>query len=165
MGLPDWLMIVLCPLRVGFFVSEADMRSVVLLRDPSSDQGTLGRVFVDSRLFCRSIELPARDNKTNISCILPAGTYRCVWHKSPKYGWCYMVTGVPGRSLILIHAANWAGDRALGYRSDLRGCIALGMRSGRLAGQLAVLASKQAVSKFNRAMNRQPFDLIILEAS
>lgn len=140
------------------------MRSVVLLRDPSQDQGTLGRVCVDWRLFCRAIELPARGNKTNVSCI-PVGTYRCVWHRSPKYGWCYMVTGVPGRSLILIHAANWAGDRALGYRSDLRGCIALGMRSGRLAGQLAVLASKQAVSKFNRAMNRQPFDLIILEAA
>jgi len=141
------------------------MRAVVLFRDPSTDAGTFGRVFVDFKPFCHSVELPDRGNAPNVSCILPVGTYRCVWHRSPRFGWCYLVTGVPGRSHILIHAANWAGDRALGYRSDLRGCIALGVKRGRLAGQPAVLASRLAVRKFNRVMNRQPFNLMIMEAA
>ena len=38
------------------------------------------------------------------SCITP-GTYLCEWRESPKYGWCYEVTGVKGRSHILIHPA------------------------------------------------------------
>ena len=137
------------------------MRSVILVRDPSTDQGTLGRLYVDFSLFCYSIELPDRGNRPNISCI-PAGEYRCVWHRSPRFGWCYLVTGVDGRSFILFHPANVAGDRSLGFRSDLHGCIGLGLRRGLLWGQCAVLASRLAIGKFFRLMNKQPFRLVIV---
>ena len=83
--------------------------------------------FVDWKLFCHSIELPDRNNERNYSRI-PAGKYRCVWHRSPRFGWVYLVTDVQGRSHILTHSANWAGDSRKGYRCDLNGCIALGMR-------------------------------------
>lgn len=138
------------------------MRTVVILRNPDTDEGTLGRVFVDFKPFCHSLELPDRSNMRNVSRI-PAGEYRCVWHRSPRFGWVYAVLDVPGRSDILIHPGNWAGDKALGYRSDLSGCVALGSRVGRLAGQSAVMASRLAVDNFVRALGRQPFTLIIVE--
>lgn len=138
------------------------MRTVVMIRDPSRDEGTLGRWFVDWKLFCHSIELPDRNNERNYSRI-PAGKYRCVWHRSPRFGWVYLVTDVQGRSHILTHAANWAGDSRKGYRCDLNGCIALGVKRGVLAGQAAVLASRAAVNKLARVMNKKPFDLIIVE--
>lgn len=135
---------------------------VVLYRGESSDQGTFGRWFVNWLPFCFSLELPDRNNEANYSRI-PAGKYRCVWHHSPRFGWVYLVTGVPGRTFILTHAANWAGDRRLGFKSDLYGCIALGSRIGALAGQRAILASRLAVNKFFRVMNKRPFDLVIVD--
>ena len=146
------------------FLKRLIMRTVVLHRDIESDEGTLGRLFVGWKLFCHSIELPDRNNERNYSRI-PAGKYRCVWHRSPRFGWVYLVTCVDGRSHILIHAANWAGDSRKGYRCNLNGCIALGSRRGKLAGQSAVLASRLALNKFFRVMNKKPFDLIIVESA
>lgn len=133
---------------------------VVLLRDPSSDQGTLGNVFVDGRLFCHAVELPDRDNQQRISFI-PKGKYLCKWHKSPKYGWVYLVTGVPGRSFILIHPGNWAGDVRKGFKSNSMGCLLFGRRRGLLSGQKAVMVSRPAVRDFNRKMAKQDFYLLV----
>lgn len=66
---------------------------------------------------CFTIELPWRDNLPNISCI-PKGEYKLALRNSPKYGDHIHVTGVPARSYILIHPANYVGQ--------LRGCIAVG---------------------------------------
>ena len=154
---PDAPMVKAC----GAFLWVLFMNRAVLVRDLGDDQGTLGAVYVNHKRFCFSIELPDRDNISNYSRI-PAGTYECVWHKSPKFGWCYLIKGVPGRSFILIHPANWAGDSKLGFKCNLHGCIGLGLRRGRLAGQKAVLASRLAVNKFNRMMGKQPFMLTIV---
>lgn len=140
------------------------MRQVILVRGPGSDEGTVGSVYVAGQFFGRSIELPDRDNRRMISRI-PAGTYRCVWHRSPRFGWCYRVCDVPGRSHILIHPANWGGDASMGYRCDLNGCIGMGTVAGRLRGQRAVLASRTAIGRFNDRMDRKPFNLTILEAA
>lgn len=137
------------------------MSLVVLLRDPSDDQGTTGTLYVGGQLFCYSIELPDRGNQPNISRI-PAGRYRCIWHRSPRYGWVYLVRDVEGRSWILIHPGNWAGDRSRGYISNSNGCLLLGRRKGRLKGQRAVLASKPAVRAFFKRMNKQDFDLLVV---
>jgi hypothetical protein len=137
------------------------MKTAVIVRNPDNDQGTLGSVYINFKRFCFSIELPDRNNISKYSRI-PAGTYKCVWHKSPKFGWCYLLLGVPGRSFILIHPANWAGDSKKGFRCNLHGCIGLGMRRGRLSGQQAVLASRLAVNKFNCVMGKQPFMLTIV---
>ena len=110
-----------------------------------------------------SLELNWRDNKRQVSCI-PAGEYNCVWKASPNFGMCYHVTDVPGRSHILIHAANFAGLVSLGQRADLQGCIAIGMRSGELYGQPALLESKRGVKAFVAAMAKQPFILKIEDA-
>lgn len=57
----------------------------------------------------RVLELPWRDNLTNVSCI-PEGTYDCEKVVSPTHGLCILVKDVPSRSSILIHAGNFAAS-------------------------------------------------------
>lgn len=141
---------------------------VVLTRDEQSDMGTFGRFAVpglDAPIECA--EPPGRRNAVGRSCI-PAGRYRCRWQRSPKYGMCYEVTGVPGRTRILIHSGNVAGDRDLGLHTHTLGCLLPGSRRGWLTvrgrRQRAVLASRSALRRLEAAMGRQPFTLEIRDA-
>lgn len=155
----------LCPVSAGsFYFRLLIMKTVVLHRDKESDEGTLGRLFVGWMFFCHSIELPDRNNEKNYSRI-PAGKYRCKWHRSPRFGWAYKIENVPNRTHILIHPANWAGDSRKGYLCNLNGCIALGKKRGRLRGQSAVVGSRYAVKKLFKLMNKKPFNLIIVESA
>ena len=52
---------------------------------------------------------------------------------------------MPGRAGILIHVANWGGNREKGYICDLLGCIGPGRMVGRLKGQKAVVSSRPAL--------------------
>lgn len=145
------------------------MRVAVLLRQPSTDEGTFGTLTLDDGWKCATGELPARENQAGLSSI-PAGAYICKWQLSPKHGWCYHVTGVSGRSDIEIHSANFCGDRLLGKRCQLLGCIAPGESVGPLklddmaAPQMAVLSSREATEELNRRMDREDFQLIIHDA-
>jgi len=78
--------------------------------------GTNGSIFLNGNLLCYSIELPWHNNLNRISCA-PEGTYELVKRYSPKHGWHLMLQNVPGRQLILVHAANDA-------IKELKGCIA-----------------------------------------
>lgn len=78
--------------------------------------GTNGILYVDGVCQCYTIELPWRDNLPRRSCI-PEGRYRLQKRYSPRYRDHLLVTGVPGRSLILVHPANNA-------LKELAGCIA-----------------------------------------
>jgi len=62
----------------------------------------------------------------------------------------YLVGPVPNRSGIRIHPANFMGDRRLGMRFQLNGCISLGKGLGKLAGQRAVLVSRPTVRRFEQ---------------
>ena len=67
----------------------------------------------------KTVELPWVNNEAKISCI-PAGVYSAiVGHRAPRFGWSIWLQRVPGRSEILIHAANFV--------HQLRGCIAPGL--------------------------------------
>jgi hypothetical protein len=149
------------------------MPALTLQRGRSTDEGTPGDLS-GTGLDCKTLELPWRDlngdglGDPRQSCITP-GEYLCEWKESPKYGWCYEVTGVKGRSHILIHAANFAGDVDKGYQSQLLGCIALGVSHGLLTNkfgkpQKAVIQSKRAIDAFHKAMREQPFTLNVLAA-
>jgi hypothetical protein len=116
----------------------------------------------DSGLSFRSGELPWRNNEPGHSCI-PAGTYDVVWAKSPTKGWCYHVVKVPGRLDIEIHPANFCGDRVLGYKSQLLGCISIGMGVGPMNGQKALLYSRKAFREFDYDLKCQPFELTVEE--
>jgi hypothetical protein len=137
-----------------------NMRNVYLFRISTSDQGTEGILSTDG-FFCRTIELPWRDNKSNISCI-PYGDYIVKIRNSNKFGKIYWVTNVPNRSWIYIHPGNVAGDVSKGYKSHVYGCILLGLKHGYLWDQKAVLNSKIAVRKFMNFMNNEDFKLKVI---
>ena len=140
------------------------MKQVIIIRQPSTDQGTFGFLYTEG-FSCHTLELPWRDNKRGLSCI-PEGEYPCVWHKSPSKGRVYHITGTEPRADILIHSANFAGDKTLGWQTHLEGCIALGYRRGVMDNkfdkpQQAILVSKPAVNAFFSIMNKEPFKLTI----
>lgn len=136
------------------------LKEVYLFRTTTSDQGTEGVLATDG-FFCKTLELPWRDNTRSISCI-PSGKYTVKIRKSPKYGTVYWVTKVPNRSWILIHSGNVAGDVSKGYRTHVNGCILLGKKHGWLYDQRAVLSSRIAIRGFRSAMMDQPFTLNII---
>jgi hypothetical protein len=78
--------------------------------------GTNGTLVYEGKILCNTIELPWRQNETKVSCI-PEGEYFIRKRYSRKFQWHLEVTGVTGRSFILIHPANNA-------LQELKGCIA-----------------------------------------
>lgn len=136
--------------------------TVNLLRIRRNDQGTTGILTTPFGFQCYTLELPWRNNQKNISCI-PPGEYVTKFKTSPKYGKVYHVQDVPNRTFILIHSGNWAGDVKKGYRTHVNGCILLGLKKGLLDGQVAVLNSRLAVSRFVRHMKNVDFILNIIE--
>lgn len=84
-----------------------------------NEKGTYGALSDDeNEPICRTLELPWKDNQPQVSCI-PAGSYTCFRRHSDHFQ-CevFEIGGVPGRSDVLLHPAN--------YASELRGCVALG---------------------------------------
>ncbi len=80
---------------------------------------TLGSLFVDGVMVCKTMELPWKDNARSVSCI-PEGNY-LVSKQPPKEGREYpyfRFAKVPGRGGILIHKIS--------YVSGLKGCIGVG---------------------------------------
>lgn len=140
--------------------------TIILERFKFSDQGVLGRLLTEdgeSFLGLTSIELPWRNNARMISCI-PRGVYTARKTNSPKFGECYQVIDVPGRSNILFHHGNFAGDTSKGFRADSNGCILLGYKHGKLQGQDVVLSSRTSRAVFETSLDWRPFKLIITES-
>lgn len=135
---------------------------LTLTRLVSDDEGTLGVLEVGGRQLW-TMELPWRDNARCLSCI-PAGRYRLSRVVSPRFGQSVAVRDVPGRSHILFHAGNWAGNVEKGLRSNSKGCIMPGLRHGRLLGQRAVLVSRPA---FRQVLDAVPVEdeLVVEEGS
>lgn len=131
---------------------------LILERFAYHPAGTLGYLHLPGRrLF--TVEQAWRDNQPNISCI-PEGSYRCVPVKSPRFGATYEVGHVPGRSHILLHAANWP--------SQLEGCIAPGIqladpRTLRDAPDpLGVMQSRVAMAHINACvLGQRYFELVV----
>jgi hypothetical protein len=138
------------------------MDRVEIFRLRRSDQGTEG-LLVSSDFNCRTLELPWKGNRRQVSCI-PTGIYNVEIRLSNKYGRIYWVRNVPERSYILIHSGNFAGDTTKGYKTHVMGCILLGAKSGYLGGQVAVLNSRVTVRAFMEHMDYEPFKLRIQEA-
>jgi uncharacterized protein DUF5675 len=137
---------------------------LTLLRTRSTDQGTPGILLrASGSLLAHTLELPWRENRQRASSIPPGlpppGEYLCRRRRSPHFGPVYEVTGVPGRSSILIHTGNFGGDVAKGFLTHVLGCIILGLYAGRLQGQLAVMVSRPAVTVLMREFNGAPFTL------
>lgn len=90
---------------------------LTLRRTSSSAPGTFGLLLAGGKTLCVTCEEPWLDNRRGVSCI-PAGTYRCVKFNGVRFKDVWEVTGVPGRSAILIHAGNTV--------ADTEGCVLVG---------------------------------------
>ncbi len=136
-------------------------RVAVLQRLQESNHGTFGVLRTPLGFKALSIELPWRENRSNISCI-PPGEYKMIWTYSPTFKrMMYIALGTSPRSGIRLHPGNLAGDVLQGLRSHFKGCIGLGARTGVLSGQRAVLTSAPVVAAFQNHMEMKPFKLVI----
>lgn len=93
---------------------------------------TVGRLYVDGKMFCNTLEDRVRDLNTEKKIYgetaIPAGRYRVIFNWSPKFGRNLpRLLNVPHFEGILIHPGNTAADSA--------GCILVGKNSavGRLS--------------------------------
>lgn len=114
-----------------------------LIRSCEFDESTFGTLCVDGRPMFVTVEDKWRDNQRGISCI-PKGTYKIVQHNSPKFGRCFHILDVPGRSEILIHAGN--------THRDTSGCILVGLMFGTLGTTAAILSSRSAMAALLTAL-------------
>lgn len=132
------------------------MLKAKLIRYKRTSKETIGCLVINGQLFY-TLEPTWRNNERNISCI-PAGNYRVNFMArsgSGKYKPCFHIINVPNRSGILIHNGN-------AYKHT-RGCLIVGMREGILANNLAVLNSRYAVRKLVNVVNKQNFNLEVID--
>lgn len=139
------------------------MRTVTLRRTITGAVGTFGELATDRGLKLKTAELPSKHNEPHLSCI-PPGRYKVEWDTSPHFGECYHVRNVPGRSNILIHKGNWAGDKTKGLKCSVEGCILVGKEIGQVEGQVGVKNSTNALKEFEGHMDHEPFWLTISES-
>lgn len=138
-----------------------------IVRVETSDQGTFSKGTLENGMVFDFIELPWRDNASQISC-MPAGDYPAKLVKSPHFGrMVYALQGVPGRAAVEMHPANYAGDVEKGYRSDLKGCMAPGLARGMLPNpatgivQQVVLMSVSALDQIIRETDGEDLDITV----
>lgn len=93
------------------------METIYLKRFETNAFETLGNLFYKDEKIAATLELPWRNNMPRVSCI-PKGEYKVIRRHTAKYGKHFHITGVQGRSYILIHTAN--------YFYNLLGCIGVG---------------------------------------
>lgn len=129
---------------------DKNLRSAKLNRISKTDHQCLGIFTIyDGNGFpffeCRTLELPDRGNQRRISCI-PEGEYWVEKRKSRKYGDHFHVRGVPNRSLILLHNANFV--------EQLLGCVAVGLAHTDINGDgfRDVTRSRQTLKDLNREL-------------
>jgi hypothetical protein len=146
------------------------MKRLTAIRDETGDEGTFSLGMLTEggqRLgWWNFIELPWRDNAPERSCI-PPGTYTArVVDSEHFHRKVYALEGVPGRAAIEMHPGNFAGDVALGFHSDLKGCMAPGTARSELLApsgvmQKAVLNSAQALDELLVATGGEPIEIVI----
>ena len=129
------------------------MSIVILKRAFSNDKVTLGMISVDGLEHdpIYTLENPIRE--TSKDSRIPYGIYNCIPYSGTKYKNVYLVEDVPGRTAILFHWGN--------TEKDTEGCILVGLRTGKISGQDAVLDSRKAFNYFKSLVGEKPFKLVI----
>lgn len=98
-------------------MSDSAAPHLILRTVQQDDSGTFAQLILGETVLAFTCELPWKDNEPEVSCI-PAGTYDCIPHDSLKHPQTWEITGVPGRSEILIHIGNTT--------KDTLGCVLVG---------------------------------------
>ena len=80
---------------------------------------TIGKLFVDGKYFCDTLENAERPEKIYGNTAIPKGTYIVALSQSPRFKIVLpLLLDVPGYSGVRIHAGNTA--------KDTEGCILVG---------------------------------------
>jgi hypothetical protein len=99
---------------------------LTLVREPTCEGFTRGELFIDGVPECFTLEDQVRDVKIPGETAIPAGRYRVVLTKSPRFKKVLPeLLEVPGYTGVRIHAGNTA--------EDTEGCILVGQRQGKSA--------------------------------
>lgn len=117
---------------------------VEVYRYDSGPDDTLGKLYINGKFYCYTIEDQYRSVKVKGDTRIPAGVYKLGLVNSPRFSRMYghdmiWVKNVPGFSNILIHPGN--------TKTDTEGCLLLGKKVGSLNKKRAVLDSKSAYSE------------------
>jgi hypothetical protein len=114
--------------------------NILVERFDSGSKDTLGRLYIDGKFYCYTLEDEKREVKVKGDTRIPEGTYKVVFYDSPSHGKeSLLIKDVPNFQYILIHPGN--------TEDDTMGCLLPGLRIGSLNGKRAVLDSKTAFKK------------------
>lgn len=111
---------------------------LLLVREPSEGDATLGVLYVDGRFFCHTLEDRVRPTKIAGETAIPSGRYQVILSMSPRFKMVLpLLLAVPGFEGIRIHPGNNA--------DDTQGCILPGYDRGiTTEGKPVVLRSRAA---------------------
>lgn len=92
---------------------------LTLIRTDATPSETLGKLYIDGKPYCDTLEPPTVPNAQHPKGCIPQGWYRLSVTKSPKFGRLLPILHmVPGFEGIRIHAGN--------NRDHTAGCILVG---------------------------------------
>jgi len=134
------------------------MIELVLTRGASTPDGTFG-ILCGEALLMYSGELPWKEDRNGVSCI-PTGIYTCTPRVTSR-GKHFILSDTKHRSYILTHSGNYCGDKELGKRSEILGCILVGMALAKFDGQKVIARSREAMDKLVKYTEFKPFMLEI----
>lgn len=121
---------------------------LVLQRNPSLREATIGRLSLDGDHLCYTLEdvvrevpgEPVETWKVRGKTAIPAGRYRVIVTMSPRFGRALpLLCAVPGFDGVRIHPGNTA--------ADTEGCILVGVN---VAGEAVVESRKAYANVFGR---------------
>lgn len=97
---------------------------LTLIRDTFTPAETLGKLYIDRKYFCDTLEPPTVSNARHPKGAISEGWYKIQVTRSPKFGRLLpLLYYVPGFEGIRIHAGN--------NRDHTSGCILVGERAER----------------------------------
>ena len=117
------------------------------------DSYTIGKLYIDGKYFCDTLEDTVRDLKPDGSgkvygeTAIPGGTYNVIVNRSPKYRRLLpRLLNVPFFEGILMHSGNLA--------KDSHGCILVGKNSKKGMVLVSKKYEKLLVQTLQEAVNR-----------
>lgn len=129
---------------------------LTLIRTDATPSETLGKLYIDRKPYCDTLEPPTVPNAQHPKGCIPQGWYRLSVTKSPKFGRLLPILHmVPGCEGIRIHAGN--------NRDHTAGCILVGELS-ETARATASPDAHYAPTLFHSKQTEQSLVALILKA-